>query len=138
MGQRQLAAIMFTDLVGYSALTQRNEALAIELLEKHWALLRPVFAGCDGREIKTIGDGFLIEFPSALQAVRAGLAMQTTLEEYNIEAEETHHLNIRIGIHTGDVERRGDDVFGLSGAGYRINNQGNCKIQSKSQRYSQH
>ena len=51
MGQRQLAAIMFTDLVGYSALTQRNEALAIELLERHWALLRPVFAGCDGREI---------------------------------------------------------------------------------------
>jgi len=112
MAQRQLAAIMFTDLVGYSALTQRNEALAIELLEKHWALLRPVFASCDGREIKTIGDGFLIEFPSALQAVRAGLAMQATLDGYNIEAEQTHHLNIRIGIHTGDVERRGDDVFG--------------------------
>ena len=82
MSRRQLAAIMFTDLVGYSALMHSNEALAIELLEKHWALLRPVFAGCDGREIKTIGDGFLIEFPSALQAVRAGLAMQTFIKGF--------------------------------------------------------
>lgn len=112
MAQRQLAAIMFTDLVGYSALTQRNEALAIELLEKHWALLRPVFASCDGREIKTIGDGFLIEFPSALRAVEAGLAVQVALTDYNDTVDADHSIQVRIGIHLGDVERRGDDVFG--------------------------
>ena len=112
MVRRQLIAIMFTDLAGFSKLTQQNEALALELLEKHWELLRPVFAGFDGKEIKTIGDAFLIEFPSALQAVRAGLAIQEELDEYNRSAAEDRQIRIRIGIHIGDVERRGDDVFG--------------------------
>ena len=112
MGQRQLAAIMFTDLVGYSALTQRNEELALELLEKHWELLRPVFAKFHGREIKTIGDAFLIEFSSALRSVEAGLAMLESLAEYNRSVDEDHKILIRIGIHTGDVERRENDVFG--------------------------
>ena len=112
MGQRQLAAIMFTDFIGYTALTQRNETLALALLEKHWELLRPVIAKFDGREIKTTGDGLLIEFPSTLQAVEAGLAMQVTLDDYNGTVDQEHAIQIRIGIHTGDVERRGDDVFG--------------------------
>jgi TolB-like protein/class 3 adenylate cyclase/Tfp pilus assembly protein PilF len=112
MDNRQLAAIMFTDIVGYSALTERNEVLALDILEKHWALLRPVFTRFGGHEIKTIGDAFLIEFPSALRAVEAGLAMQTTLDEYNHSVEEDHRIHIRIGIHLGDVERREDDVFG--------------------------
>ena len=112
MVQRQLEAIMFTDLVGYSALSERNEALSLELLEKHWELLRSVFTKFDGHEIKTIGDAFLIEFPSALRAVEAGLAIQRTLDEYNDSVDEDHKIQIRIGIHLGDVERREDDVFG--------------------------
>ena len=112
MARRQLAAIMFTDFVGYSVLTQRNETLALELLERHWELLRPIFAKFDGREIKTLGDGFLIEFPSALRAVEAGLAVQVTLTDYNDTVDADHSIQVRIGIHLGDVERRGDDVFG--------------------------
>ena len=103
---------MFTDIIGYSALAERNEPLALELLEKHWVLLRSVFTKFDGHEIKTIGDAFLIEFPSALQAVEAGLAIQRTLDEYNDSVDEEHNIHIRIGIHLGDVERREDDVFG--------------------------
>jgi adenylate cyclase len=57
--QRKLAAIMFTDMVGYSALTQRNERLALELLEEHRRLLRELFPKFEGREVETTGDGFL-------------------------------------------------------------------------------
>ena len=111
MQPRRLAAIMFTDIVGYSALTQRDEALAMELLDLHREMLRPVFIRFEGREIKTIGDAFLIEFPSDLQAVKCGIAMQQCLRDYNDDADPGHHVNIRLGIHVGDVIVRDGDCL---------------------------
>src|ERR1700737_551513 len=110
--QRKLAAIMFTDMVGYSALAQRDEGLALELLEEHRALLRPAFLKHQGQEVKTIGDGFLIEFASAVAAVNCAVELQEGLAQRNLGALADRQLQVRIGIHLGDVLRRGDDIVG--------------------------
>lgn len=109
---RRLAAIMFTDMVGYSALTHRNEALALELLEEHRALLRAVFPKHQGQEIKSTGDGFLVEFASALAAVQCAVEIQKQMQARNESRSPERRVLIRVGIHLGDVVRRENDVFG--------------------------
>src|SRR5437660_3453737 len=110
--QRKLAAIMFTDMVGYSALAQRNEALAQGLLEEHRALLRSLFPRFNGTEIKTIGDAFLAEFQSALEAAQCAIEIQRTLAKRNHDVPGDRRIEIKIGIHIGDVVHRGGDVYG--------------------------
>src|SRR6266545_7745756 len=96
---RKLAVIMFTDMVGYSALTQQNEPLALELLREQQQLLRPLFLRHGGKEIKTIGDGFLVEFASALEAARCAIAIQKTLGERNTSVPAERKIQLRIGLH---------------------------------------
>ncbi len=108
--ERRLAAIMFTDIVGYAALTQRDEKLALSLLERHRQLIRPIISRHGGREIKTMGDAFLIEFTSTLDAIEAATDMQKVLHEHN-RAPSDKFL-VRIGLHVGDVVHRGQDVLG--------------------------
>jgi adenylate cyclase len=110
--QRKLAAIMFTDMVGYSALAQRNDKLALELLEEHRQLLREIFPRFNGTEIKTIADAFLIEFHSALEAAQCAIEIQRTLSKRNHDVPDTRRIEVRIGIHIGDVVHRGGDVYG--------------------------
>src|SRR5437667_8633346 len=110
--QRKLAAIMFTDMVGYSALAQRNDKLALELLEEHRALLREILPRFNGSEIKTIGDAFLIEFQSALEAAQCGIEIQRTLAKRNHDVTAERRIELKIGIHIGDVVHRGGDVYG--------------------------
>src|SRR5947207_9229187 len=101
--QRKLAAIMFTDMVGYSSLAQRNEALALELLEEHRRLLRPIFPKFNGREVETAGDAFLVEFASALEATKCAVQIQRTVSERNQLEPSERLIRLRIGIHVGDV-----------------------------------
>ncbi|HJY19872.1 MAG TPA: adenylate/guanylate cyclase domain-containing protein [Chthoniobacterales bacterium] len=111
--QRKLAAIMFTDIVGYSALAQKNEALALKLLEEHRQLLRTLFRKHEGTEIKTIGDAFLVEFTSTLEAICCAAEIQETLKDYDAAASgQSVKIQIRIGLHMGDVVYRENDVFG--------------------------
>src|SRR5205809_2366819 len=110
--QRKLAAIMFTDMVGYSALAQRDDKLALELLEEHRQLLREIFPRFNGAEIKTIGDAFLVEFHSALEAAECGIEIQRTLAKRNHDVAADRRIEVRIGIHIGDVVHRGGDVYG--------------------------
>jgi adenylate cyclase len=110
--QRKLAAIMFTDMVGYSALSQRDEKLAQELLEEHRRLLREIFPRFNGTEIKTIGDAFLVEFGSALEAAQCAIEIQRTLAKRDADASADRQIQVRIGVHIGDVVHRDGDVYG--------------------------
>src|SRR5438105_1313371 len=110
--QRKLAAIMFTDMVGYSALAQRDDKLALDLLEEHRQLLREIFPRFNGTEIKTIGDGFLVEFNSALEAAQCAIEIQRTLAKRNHDVPSEQRIEVRIGIHIGDVVHRAGDVYG--------------------------
>jgi TolB-like protein/class 3 adenylate cyclase/Tfp pilus assembly protein PilF len=109
---RKLAAIMFTDMVGYSALSQRDDKLALQLLEEHRRLLREIFPRFHGTEIKTIGDAFLVEFQSALEAAQCAIAIQRTLAHRNTDVLPDRRIEVKIGIHIGDVVHRGGDVYG--------------------------
>jgi CubicO group peptidase (beta-lactamase class C family)/class 3 adenylate cyclase len=110
--QRKLAAIMFTDMVGYSALTQRNEALALELLGEHHGILRAILPRHQGGEIKSTGDGLLVEFPSALAAVQCAVEIQRVLAGRNAREARERWIRIRIGIHLGDVVWHDNDMLG--------------------------
>jgi TolB-like protein len=101
---------MYTDIEGYTALTQDDESLAMKLLEAHRELIRPVFAKYSGREIKTMGDAFLLEFDSALQATECAAEVQKVQGVYNETA--SRKVPVRIGIHAGDVIHKDGDVYG--------------------------
>src|SRR4030081_321133 len=98
---RRLAAIMFTDMVGYSALSQSNEALALDLLNEQRGLLRKVFALHGGREIEAVGDGFFVEFPSALAGANCAIAIQRVLHDRNASVPPERRIRVRIGLHLG-------------------------------------
>ena len=110
--QRKLAAIMFTDMVGYSALSQRDEKLAQELLEEHRRLLREIFPRFNGTEIKTIGDAFLVEFNSALEAAQCAIEIQRAIAHRNHDVSAERRIELKIGVHIGDVVHRAGDVYG--------------------------
>src|SRR5438105_8019325 len=110
--ERKLAAIMFTDMVGYSALAQRDDKIALELLEEHRRLLRELFPQFHGTEIKTIGDAFLVEFGSALEAAQCAIEIQRTLAKRNHDVTSDRSIELKIGIHIGDVVHRDGDVYG--------------------------
>ncbi|MDA4129636.1 MAG: hypothetical protein OK457_02585 [Thaumarchaeota archaeon] len=110
--QRKLAAIMFTDMVGFTSLTQKNESAALELLEEQRKMIRPLFPKHHGKEVKTIGDAFLVEFESALEAVRCAFELQQFLNELNRSRPLQKQIKLRIGLHLGDVIHTQGDVYG--------------------------
>ena len=111
-GQRRLAAIMFTDMVGYTALGQRNESLSLALVEEQRKLTRPVLSKHGGREVKTIGDAFLVEFPNAVDAVRCAYDIQRTTREFNLSLDPDKRIHLRVGLHLGEVIEHQGDISG--------------------------
>jgi class 3 adenylate cyclase len=108
---RQLVAVMLTDIVGFATLTQQNEAAALQLVKEQENLVRPLLKRYRGREVKTIGDAFLVEFESALGATQCATELQRTVFEWN-RRTTSRKIELRIGIHVGDVVRREEDIYG--------------------------
>jgi len=109
---RRLAAIMFTDIVGFTHLTQQDEAKALQVLNTHKSQLEPLFAEHQGRVIKMLGDGYLVIFDSALLASKCAIKIQEALFLSQKDSSSKENIRIRIGIHLGDIEEHDNDVFG--------------------------
>src|SRR5438876_2163374 len=103
---------MFTDLVGYSSMTSLNEGFALKLLEDHRSLLQPIFGKHGGTVVKTVGDGFLVEFPSAVESVNCAVEVQREMQRFNEQRMRNERVLLRIGIHVGDVVHSGGDILG--------------------------
>jgi TolB-like protein/Tfp pilus assembly protein PilF len=105
---------MFTDLVGYTTLGQRSESLALSLVDDQRKLLRPIFKRYAGREVKTMGDAFLVEFSSALNAVKCAYEIQKAAREFNSSLSEDRRVHLRVGVHLGDIVESEGDISGDS------------------------
>jgi adenylate cyclase len=110
--ERKLAAIMFTDIVGFSRQMGADEPRMLRLLEVHNQLIQRAVIEHHGHVIKTIGDAFLVDFPSVVHAVQCAQQVQMQLRSYNAEKAKDEQIHVRIGIHLGDIVQRDGDVFG--------------------------
>ena len=111
--ERRLAAILAADVVGYTRLMGQDEAGTLERLEGLKAeILDPLIARHSGRIVKLMGDGFLVEFASIVDALGCALAWQEAVEARASQVSEDRALRFRIGVNLGDVIVKGDDIYG--------------------------
>jgi class 3 adenylate cyclase/TolB-like protein/cytochrome c-type biogenesis protein CcmH/NrfG len=111
--ERRLAAIMAADVVGYSRLMGADEIGTLRTLQAHRReLIDPRIAAHHGRIVKTTGDGLLVEFPSAVEAVACAVAVQQGVASRNRGAADDKRLNFRVGINVGDIVSEEGDIFG--------------------------
>ena len=103
---------MYTDMVGYTALGQRNESLSLALVEEQRKLIRPILARHHGREVKTMGDSFLVEFSNATDSVRCAYDIQRAIREFNLSLASDKRIHLRIGVHLGEVTESQGDISG--------------------------
>ena len=109
---RRLAAILAADVAGYSRLMGADEIGTARALREHRAAADPLIAEQGGRVVKTTGDGALIEFGSVVGAVQCAIALQKLMAERNAQIPDDRRMELRIGIHIGDVLVEADDIIG--------------------------
>ena len=111
--QRRLAAILAADVVGYSRMMQADEAGTLAALKsRRTEILQPLVSKHHGRIIKVMGDGVLVEFASAVEAVSCAVALQEAMTVANEGAEESRRVVLRIGVNLGEVVVDGGDLYG--------------------------
>ena len=106
MAQQRLTAIMFTDLMGYTALMEKNESEALELVKKNRDLHQKAIKKNKGQLVKEMGDGFMAIFDNALDALSCAREIQSEAKARKFD------IPIRIGIHYGDITIDNKDIFG--------------------------
>ena len=109
--ERKLAAIMFTDIVGFTKIMGDDESIALTILKNQQSLITPLVNEHKGNIIKKTGDGFLIDFPSTVEAVECATQMQNSIRAYNA-SDDNYEFHIRIGIHLGDIVILKGDILG--------------------------
>src|SRR6185369_4310708 len=111
--QRRLAAILSADVVGYSRLMGLDETGTLNRLKAmRRELVDPQIAAHAGRMVKLMGDGALVEFASAVDAVTCAIEIQKQVREHNTPIPEDQRIEFRIGINVGDIIVEGDDIYG--------------------------
>ncbi|HLX88627.1 MAG TPA: adenylate/guanylate cyclase domain-containing protein [Acidimicrobiales bacterium] len=104
--------IMFSDIAGYSSITERvGDIAAHQLLRSHNVIVREQVTNHGGDEIKSQGDGFMVAFPSATQALRCAIAIQLAFEKYSVNHPD-EPIQVHVGLHTGEPVRDGTDLLG--------------------------
>jgi predicted ATPase/class 3 adenylate cyclase len=110
---RRLAAIVLADVAGYTRLMGHDDSGTLAALKTHRReLIDPKITEYDGRIVKTMGDGLLLEFPSVVDAVRCSVDVQRAMAERNADVPTDNRIDFRIGINVGDIIIDGDDIFG--------------------------
>ena len=113
LAKEDIHTILFTDVEGSTALTQRlGDAKARELLRQHERMVREALKAHGGAEVKTLGDGFMASFSSATKALECAIAMQRAFSEHNESAEEP--IKVRVGLNAGEPIAEDDDLFGTA------------------------
>ena len=111
--ERRLAAILAADVAGYSRLMGVNEVGTLAALKSvRREIVDPAIAKFRGRIVKTTGDGLLVEFSSAVEALHSAIEVQRSISEQNAQVPQLQRIEFRIGIHVGDVIVDNDDIFG--------------------------
>ena len=111
--ERKLAAILAADVVGYSRLMEADEAGTLSSLQSHREeLIDPLVAEYQGRIVKLMGDGALVEYASVVDAVACAVAIQLGMAKRNLRVAEDRRIVLRIGVHLGDVMIEGEDLYG--------------------------
>ncbi|HKF60164.1 MAG TPA: adenylate/guanylate cyclase domain-containing protein [Dongiaceae bacterium] len=111
--KRRLAAILAADVAGYSRLMERDEAGTLAALKsRRTKILQPVVGQFHGRIVKLMGDGVLVEFGSAVNAVACAVELQSAMEAANADVPQDQRIVFRIGINLGDIMVEGGDLFG--------------------------
>jgi len=111
--ERRLAAILAADMVGYTRMMRADEASTLRRLTTlREEVLRPLIATFRGRIVKLMGDGFLVEFASAVDAIDCAVGWQAAVTQHEAEREEVDRITFRIGVNLGDVVVEGEDIYG--------------------------